>query len=118
MRKLVLSALCFAGLAFAASGPASANAAAGAMAVKPPLVTKGQVEEVRWRRRHRWHRRHFFIGAPYLAWGYYRPRYYYGGYPNYYYGGYYPRRHHWRHRHWRHRHHHHRHWRHRHWRRW
>ncbi len=109
MRKILLSMLVLAGLAFASAVPASANAA-GALVQKPAVYNESGVVKVGWRH----HRRHggFSIG---YGWGY--PRYY--GYPRYsYYDdySYYRPRHYYRpsysyyaprhhRRHWRHRHH-------------
>jgi hypothetical protein len=93
MRKLVMCLSVLAGLFFAGTIPASANAAAGmtAMQVK---TSPGIATDVRWRGRrwgHRGWRRgwgwgpNIYIGVPYYGYGYYP--YYYGG--GGYYGGYY-----------------------------
>ncbi len=110
MRKILLSMLVLAGLAFASAVPASANAA-GALVQKPAVGNESGVVKAGWRH----HRRHggFSIGygwgypryygyprySYYDDYSYYRPRYYYR--PSYSY--YAPARHH--RRHWGHRHH-------------
>jgi hypothetical protein len=101
MRKLVMSLSVLAGLLFAGTIPASANAAAGLTAVQVP-GGPGVVTEAGWHHgwgHHGWGHRgwggrglYFGFGLPY--WGYY-PRYRYYDYdddyyyyrPYYYYGG-------------------------------
>ena len=117
MRKLVMSLSVLAGLLFAGTIPASANAAAGLTAVQVPSG-QGVVTQARWH--HGWGHRGwgglYFGFGPY--WGFYpRHRYYYydDDYyyyrPYYYYGGHRWHHHHryWGgHGHWRgHGHHHH-----------
>lgn len=122
MRKFVMSLSVLAGLLFAGTLPASANAAAGLTAMQVEK-SSGLVTEARWHRgwghrgwgwRH--HRRwggglHYGIGWPYYYGFYPRHRYYYD---DYYYGGPYYR-YGWGHRRWHHRGWGHRGWRHRGW---
>lgn len=113
MRKLIMSMSVLAGLFFAGTIPASANAAAGLTAMQAPKA-ESAVTDVRWRH-HGWRRGWggggIYLGLPFYGYGYYpRYRYYDGYYPSYYYGGY-GRRWHYRHHHRHYRHH----WRHRRW---
>jgi hypothetical protein len=74
MRKILLSMLVLAGLAFASVVPASANAA-GALVQKPTMSSESGVVKAGWRHRH-----HHGLSIGF-GWGY--PRYY--GYPRYRY---------------------------------
>lgn len=111
MRKLLLCMSVLAGLFFAETLPASANAAAGLTAVHVDKSSAAVVTKARWRHGYyggwgygrRWWGPGIYIGGwPYYGYGYYPRRYYYDDYyyPSYGYYGYYGYPYRWRHRHW------------------
>lgn len=94
MRKLIMSLSVLAGLLFAGTLPASANAGSGLAAAKI-AAPAGEVTKAGWRHRH--YRRHY----GHRHWGHrrhWRHRHYWR--PGFYIGVPFHHRRHWRHRHW------------------